>query len=547
MPSAVAQRLRAWCAGVSDDLAHAPAALRALRALHVGDSTEAFLAAIAIDKCHYVAPLTVPWLMLHLADRDAPVRRACAQSLGRLTPLSQASVPALIMSLNDPDADVRTTALRALSCLGPAARLGTPFIFACLFDHSPAVRAAAGEAMTLLGLQDKVMVPGLLRAMTGQDHHFRLCAIDLLRREMGSNGAVESALIELLSSADSRARQAAAESLSLPATQVHQPSLIAQSLVGLIEDPEPTVRKAALEALAKLRWSTPQAGEAVAQALADPDCGVRIAAARLLPQTSQRRNLVSPLLLRMLDRQPDEVVAGLAALAAMNLELSPSGLAKIRGLLSHESGGVGLHAARGLLSSGLHGYKMIAACARTTDEDTLRSIRRALGMLREVTPQEAGVLARMTDCADPLVRTRAALAMERAPELEPAVAQALFRHVGDPDSQFRSAVRRALSRADIALGSAFEAVAVLLEGIEDREKDIALKLHSLPREALTHVMPYLDRIRPKSPGQAKLERYLRLRADDASTPRQRADALVACLGPAARRATRVGPDARPRR
>src|SRR5207248_1705481 len=86
------------------------------------------------------AQKTLPELTAQLKDKDAKVRRAAAQDLGRRGPRAVAATPALVEALADGAAEVRTAAAEAIGSIGITAKSAVPALLAALKDKDALVR-----------------------------------------------------------------------------------------------------------------------------------------------------------------------------------------------------------------------------------------------------------------------------------------------------------------------------------------------------------------------------------------------------------------------
>ncbi|MCX8067326.1 MAG: HEAT repeat domain-containing protein, partial [Anaerolineae bacterium] len=146
-------------------------------------------------------PRAVPGLLEAL--RDADVRRAAAEALGRIG--DPRAVPGLLKALRDADAEVRWAAAEALGRVGAPA---VPGLLEVLRDADAGVRRAAAEALGRIG--DPQAIPGLLEALRDADPRVRRAAAEALGR-IGAPAL--PSLLEALRDADWWVRRAAAKAL----------------------------------------------------------------------------------------------------------------------------------------------------------------------------------------------------------------------------------------------------------------------------------------------------------------------------------------------
>ena len=273
----------------------------------------------------------VPALIARLKDDDAGVRRAAAQSLGRLG--DRRAVQPLIALLADGEAEVRRATVEALSdledpaAIGPIAgllkdpdtdvkkealnalghfdqKIPTAGIVELLDDPSADVRH---EAVNLLeNVHDRSAAPAIAKLIHDQSADVREAAINALGNlgDQSSAGIITAAL----SDASGDVRQQALDALENLHAPVPEATLISlmkdanadvrekaaqmagnrsvvaaiPALRALINDPRKDVRETATQALGNI--ADPAARAALQAALNSPDPNVRRAAAEALGQ-----------------------------------------------------------------------------------------------------------------------------------------------------------------------------------------------------------------------------------------------------------------------
>lgn len=185
-------------------------------------------------------------LIERLKDDDAQVRRAAANSLGRLE--DRRAVPGLIGALRDPVADVRAAAADALGDFEDPRAIGP--LSALLTDANADVKQ---EALGALSNYEKgVPASAILPLLNDSDADVRHEAAHLLGR-LRDRAAVP-ALIKLVRDQSKDVRLAAISSLS----EIEDPSA-ATTLINALSDPVPDVRQEALQALDNLKVAIPDA------------------------------------------------------------------------------------------------------------------------------------------------------------------------------------------------------------------------------------------------------------------------------------------------
>ncbi|WP_224249491.1 HEAT repeat domain-containing protein [Hyalangium gracile] len=172
---------------------------------------ERYRAILALDPA---APGTLDALIVGLHDESWRVRRASAESLRRLTTLTE-------------------VAHRLVAVLGERGETGA--------------RNAAAEA--LVGLGDVSVAP-LIKLLRHSDPDQRKFAADILG-QLGRRSA-ESALVELLDDPDINVRVSIIEALGRVGSDT-----AARALEGILKEQDLLIRLAVLEALTQLQWPPP--------------------------------------------------------------------------------------------------------------------------------------------------------------------------------------------------------------------------------------------------------------------------------------------------
>jgi HEAT repeat protein len=226
-------------------------------------------------------------LMGAASDSDPRVAEVAVAALGRLG--GQDAAGALVKALEHASSRVRRQATQHLGLLRwtPA----VPFLETALQDQDPRVQREAAHALGRLGQARSVAALGTLL-----DHprlELRMEALGALLAIQGEQ--VRSLFLRGLDSAHAQRRELSAMGLGALG-----PGAETRRLVGLLSDPEPRVRRAAVQSL--VECGAPGVWPALGRALEDPDRGVRLA----LVQALEARNLpeVRELLVRVLE-DPD--------------------------------------------------------------------------------------------------------------------------------------------------------------------------------------------------------------------------------------------------
>lgn len=208
----------------------------------------------------------VPALIARLKDDDAGVRRAAAQSLGRLG--DRRAVQPLIAILADPEAEVRRSAIEALSDLEDPAAISP--IAGLLKDSDTDVKK---EALNALGHFDqKIPTAGVVDLLDDPSADVRHEAVDLLQNVHDRSAA--PAIAKLIHDQSSDVREAVINALGDLGDQGS-----ASAITGALTDPSGDVRQQALNALENLHAPVPEA--TLLNLLKDTDPDVREKAAQM--------------------------------------------------------------------------------------------------------------------------------------------------------------------------------------------------------------------------------------------------------------------------
>ena len=130
---------------------------------------------VAADSVAYTRGVEA--LVSATSDRDASVRIAAAQGLGRLGPRGAAAStrlrPTLAALVTSPNPELRVAALEGYANSGAAPALVTRITRSTLADSQPAVRLAAVKVLEHLGPSAKPAIPDLVRTLADGDAFIR--------------------------------------------------------------------------------------------------------------------------------------------------------------------------------------------------------------------------------------------------------------------------------------------------------------------------------------------------------------------------------------
>ena len=200
-------------------------------------------------------------------------------------PLAQQLTPALIHRLSDRVKGVQVHAANCLEFLAYQSELVLPALRTAMGGAHRQERWLAALIAARLGLWLPEMSPALEDALGAEDRDLRWAAAHLSVRLCRTHQKAVPMILQSLKSPNPTARRMAAYCLGAlecdaAVVQPLRDSLgsapaLEQSLVAALTDADPTVRRAALLALHRLRSLSPAALERMAALQADPDPFVR--------------------------------------------------------------------------------------------------------------------------------------------------------------------------------------------------------------------------------------------------------------------------------
>lgn len=134
-----------------------PALLKALKSKSAKTRSSAIsdLARIGAIKASDAREAIPQIVELLKKDKDADVRRAAAEALGRMDPDSKQAVPALLEAMKDKTPTVRTAAATALGQFPSEAKDIVPILQEAQKDKDKGVMRAAGMSMKSIRAQKK--------------------------------------------------------------------------------------------------------------------------------------------------------------------------------------------------------------------------------------------------------------------------------------------------------------------------------------------------------------------------------------------------------
>ena len=181
-------------------------------------------------------------LAQQLKSADVEARRTAARALGEMGNEAETAIPLLGDAVGDEDAEVRRLASYALGGMGPAARPALPALNKALEDQELSVRLSAAFAVQKIAPETETHVPVLVHAM-----------------QMGEGGVIVSV-----------------------GDMGEKAAWAVPTLVSLLKDRRPGIRRLAAEALGRIGPAESAAEAALRAAARDGDDRVREAAQQAL-------------------------------------------------------------------------------------------------------------------------------------------------------------------------------------------------------------------------------------------------------------------------
>ncbi len=212
-------------------------------------------------------PAVVTALIERLADANASVRRAAAQSLGNLK--ARRAVAALTTALTDKNREVRAAAANALGNIQDPKSI--PALVKLMGDESAEVREHAINALS--NFEGEVPVAPMIAALGDARPDIRSRAANILANS-GDASAV-APLSKLLKDPVADVRREALQALSR-----FRDASVAGAISGALADENPDVRASALQALHELNATVPET--TLLKALGDNSREVRQQAVQFL-------------------------------------------------------------------------------------------------------------------------------------------------------------------------------------------------------------------------------------------------------------------------
>jgi len=411
--------------------AAAPALNALVPLLQDREETVRTAAAEAIGQLGHLNGKATDTLIQGLASRDNVVRAQTAEALGTIGTPAQDAAPALVAALTDRNDVVRAKAVEALGKIGEAAAdVAVPSLVRALRDQDNWVSALAADALGLMGESADEAIPALIRSLRHINPQVRANAAESLGKMGAAASAARSELETVCRDEDGGVRSQAVRALGAfgRPTQAAAQAVQDRLFLAGLQDTDPLVRAAAVEAVGQLGNSNEEVMNGLMPLLDDPNDEVKVAVTKVLPKFVGR--ISNPAILA------DVTTAVIAGLCRRLLEDDSvwvqvhAGLALAKlGPAARAAGGPLLHAAQ-------------------TGEVTVRE--QAMRALAVIQPPEAATafMSGLKD-VDSDIRKVASAGWIKAAAIPEEAIPALVEALRDPDTQVRANAAHALARLDV--------------------------------------------------------------------------------------------------
>lgn len=358
-----------------------------------------------------------------LKDRDDQVWMQSTMAIARIGIAASDAIGPLIENFDQRSEQRRYRAAWAVSRLGPRA---VPAVIEAARNDSATIRATAVESMGWMRTSAEQVVPALAEGLEDQDPNVRSQAILALSKVLPESLPV---MVEALGHQDREVRRNAAHGVSKFAPL---PSAAKQPLMKMLQEGEPSVRAAAMTAIAGVSLSDQERESIFRDAIVDPDLEVRGAAIMALKRS---------------ESDPSELIA-------MLLPLLESDDVRVRSSAA--------------VAIGSFGGKATSAV-----RPLIRSLIQSSSSLDELTAEQLemiSAISRIGPAAVPELLRASSEAPQRSKPLDVALARlgpgatsALINALGNDSAWVASSAARALSEMDPIPESAIGPLAELLE------------------------------------------------------------------------------------
>lgn len=381
-----------------------------------------------------------------LGDPEPGVRAAALDALAGLLDQDTEVLTAAMAALNDTDSELRRTATRVLAGMAYPSAEVLRAVVSTLQDIDGTVRAQAIAGLSRFAGKDSTITAAMCALFSHPDWVTRRQTLSALTPGVRGHGAVRELIgnemgnLQCLESAGARA--GAIRALGKLAGD----GAIAARISARLNHPEPRLRSAAVEALARLVDRDASVRSAVVAKLDDTDGSVRAAGVRAVAGIASQDTLIRSRVTGALD-DPDGAVraAALDVLAGLSSHDEAIRRAIIE-KLEDRNAGVRLAAVEGVkLWVQEDPAARATIISRTGDQDGRvrgAAILALAGLIDRDAEARAAVIGRL---GDPSVREEAAAALAGLVVQDAAVRTEIFAKTGEPDVTLRAGAIRAMA------------------------------------------------------------------------------------------------------
>jgi HEAT repeat protein len=419
----------------------------------------------------------VPTFVEVLKNGDGSIRTWAALCLGQIGPDARTAVPSLTGALRDPDPFVAARVAESLGRIGPHARDAVPKLIEAYRAGDPEVNKAVTDALVKIG---SGAVEALVDALKSPHEGERRGAATALG-QLGQSAVL--GLIPALKDPDPGCRRAAAAILQGMGPKARDRAALA-GLAERLKDVEAPVRLQALQAIDAIDPASLPTLQAGLNALKDGDKEVSRFAWQALLEKKPARDAV-PILADAL-KDPEAGVRGVAG--ALLQKVGPDAreaVPALLGVLKDTDRDTRLHAAAALgevnpAASGVPEALVVAL--KDTDAEVRQAAQQALVKGGRTA---APVLAAAVKDADDATRVLAAVTLEKIGTPAGVAVPVLLAAARGSNRQLRAKAIAALTEIDAAAPKCLQ---TFIEGLKDPDEEVRIAAHlgllKVPKEAV---------------------------------------------------------------
>ena len=198
--------------------------------------------------------IAIPRLIKALDSQRPEIRREVAATLGQIGERAKGAVPGLQKHLSDNVPVVRREALIALAEIGPDSQAAVDDIIKILNEGDSSLRPIAGFALGRIGAPAAAAVPSLQKMLKGRNPYEKSVAAWALVHIAPNPQIIETAIPLLVAALHGAENPKARAEVAKTLGEIGSGSaLVKEGLTVALKDSDESVRKAADQALAKLK------------------------------------------------------------------------------------------------------------------------------------------------------------------------------------------------------------------------------------------------------------------------------------------------------